>query len=407
MILLSSANAFGQPTSSGVKIVSFAAKHGYVIGTDDTELIATIQNSGPQPLSPNTIIARLYNLTGLDYSHGDTGPDLPALAPNQTVTFHYWVQPNGARSPLVTSLNLIQNGAPIQTRVLVLQHLSAAPPALPTTVPPKPLVRISHRTAYLENNRIGAVIFHTSSDVAGLSLCANANGAWRLVGTSIPLGRVLSGGVGARSWWDDFNLKRIMPFHDNKTVGLVLNGMMGLRWTADLTLTLTAGSSVISVKLILSPLEDMALEKVELLPLLAGDRSYGSTVSELVPPQALSDGLLMACRWRDITSGIIWRLPVIDSSSQSIRPSWQISLIPSPVGTDFNRLAAIATTSEDPVVINRGDPVTVSTRLFALTNAKNARSALSAFIGNPQNENTKSNKDSGSVPLQANPLRIK
>ncbi|MCL5284119.1 MAG: hypothetical protein M1330_05375, partial [Armatimonadetes bacterium] len=369
--------------------------------------IATIQNTGNQPIPANTVIARLYNLTGLDYLHGDTGPTLPALAPNQTATFQYWVQPTGNRSPLVTSLSLIQNGSPIQTRVLVLQHLTAAPPTLPTAVPPKPLVRIGHRAAYLENNRIGAVIFHTSADVAGLSLYTNANGVWRLVGTSIPLGRVLSGVMGARSWWDDFNLKRITSVNGNKSVGLVLNGTMGLRWTASLTLTLNAGSSVILAKMTLSPFEDMTLERAELSPLLAGDRSYGTAVSELVPPQTLSKGLVTICRWGDITSGVIWHLPEIQLSPHSSGPSWRIDPIPSPAGADFNRLAAVATASGDPVIINRGDPVTISARIFTLSNAVNAQAALSALLGKPKNGITKANKDSGLAPLQAHPLRIK
>lgn len=347
---------------ASLAIESFASARAYVVGSETVTLVATLRNTGKEPLPAGLATARLYCLSGLDYTEGDTRPKLPALEPNATTTFRWRVQPTNSQAPLVASVAIDAPGRSPDTRVLVIQRFAETPSAVgenPNTAK-LPSARAGDSRATLENATLRVRIETTAANLPVLFLSSHSAAGWRKIGVSLPLAEVLSAEGGQAAWWEVFKAEEIRAVNEKNEASLVISGGFGLRWRATVRLTLRLNSSILDAKLLLAPLKSVKLSGLRLLPFLIGDGSFGSAKEEQIQSDSEVQSRLAAVRWGPYTIGAVWQ-------ETPLFPDWQSTSLPNVSGADYRLLGMETRTGTIPVALTPAGMVEARARLFVLT----------------------------------------
>lgn len=368
MTLLSLSLSGAQAQTPELRIESFGPVRAYAVGTEGVLLTGTIRNVGQAPLPAGTVTARLYNLTGLDYAEGNTGPKLPALEPNASVTYRWKVQPTGPDVALVASLVLESPGQPPIARIAAIPHFAEPPPRDSASVAKAPTAQVVRGGAVLENNRIRARFAISHANAPALFLSARTIGAWRQVGVVLPLAEVLSAEGGQRPWWEVFKGSEFQASTRPDVASLTLNGRVGVRWRATLDFTLQANSSVLDVRLRLAPLRPLKLSGLRLCPFFVGEGSFGAAATETLGPLDASPHTLAAVRWGEVTVGTLW-------TNAPLYPGWRTAPLPGIEGADYRLLGAEMASGSPFESLVAGESVAIRVRLFALTPSRSVEEA--------------------------------
>jgi hypothetical protein len=352
------ANATVKPDGPRLIIESLAPASAYAVGSQSVTVVGTVRNVGRQASAAGAYTARIYALTGLDYTEGDTMPKVPALEPNGSATFRWRLMPSAPDSPLVASMALETPGQMPEARVAAIQHFSDPLPGEPAGFSKESTARAGHGTATIENATIRVRVFESDSNVPALLMSARTPTGWRRVGTTLPAAEVSSAEGGQRPWWEVFRAESMRASVTKGSATLTLTGGFGLRWRGTIILTVRNDSSVVDGRLLLAPLKPVRLMGVRFLPFYAGDGSFGATVAETLAPEA-GDSPTAAVRWGTITVGTTW----LDSTSSG---EWKTVPLLSPEGADYHLLGAEWQPDGPPPALTQANLIEFRARLFAL-----------------------------------------
>lgn len=360
----------GEP-GFGLTITSFASTRAYAVNTGSITLVGTVRNGGSAGLPPETVLLRMYALNGLEYLEGATTIRLPAIEPGASATYRWKVQPTSPDAPLVAALSLERPGHVPQIRVLPIQHFAQNPGSFGNGAPPKPepSARASSTSGWLDNGKVRLRALHTDSEVAGGFLWTKANGGWRQVGLALPFVEVLSAESAQEPWWEMMKAKRYAASSSRNRAVLGISGPIGVRWRAEVGLSLNAGSSVVDAELRLSPRRRMSLYALRLARLYAGEGSFGAQASETLGPEPIGRGLASAIRWGTVTTGVMW-------PAQPPYPGWTQALLPTPDGAQYRVLGVEYRAGADPLQLPANATLSIRWRMYAISPSASVRDAL-------------------------------
>lgn len=355
-----------------LEITSFTATRAYAVGTESITLVGSVRNVGTGTLPAETVILRMYAVTGLDYLEGATVIRLPAMEPGSTGTYRWRVQPTAPEVPLAAALVLERNDHLPVIRLLPIQHFPNAPGAFGTPGPakPAPAAQASGLSGWIDNGKVRLRIVPTASQVPTGFLWCRTKGGWRQTAVALPLAELRSGEPYQEPWWEVFRASQWSASVTPARAVLTGSGQVGVRWRATLDLTLNAGSSVVDVRLTASPRRNMQLYGIRPTRLYAGDGSFGSAASETLDGSAVTGGVVSAVRWGEITTGALWRTEAPGSG-------WTYALQPSPDGALFRLLGLEILGGASPATLSAASSFQLRWRLFAVTPSVSVREALS------------------------------
>jgi hypothetical protein len=339
-------------------IESFAPASAYAVGSEPVALVGTIRNVGRSGSPADVFIARVSALAGLDYTEGDTRPKVPALEPNATATFRWKLAPSAYDSPLVASLTLEGGGGIPDSKVLSIQHFAEPPPADSAFVAKEATAR-GGQNPTLENATMRVRVVQSEASVPSLILSTHTPTGWRRIGTTVPIASVLSAEGGQRPWWEVFRTESVRASVTKGMASLTLTGGFGLRWRGTVVLTLRTGSSVLDTRLLLAPLKSLKLAGARLMPLYAGDGSFGSAAAETLDREPGTESE-SALRWGSITIGANWL-------EQPTLGAWTTSPLQSPAGADYSLIGTEWMTDGPPLAVSTASLVEWRARVFALS----------------------------------------
>ncbi len=360
----------GEPGFSLV-LSSFAPTRAYAVGTGTVTLVGTVRNVGKAALPADTVLLRMFAVTGLDYLEGATTVRLPAMEPGASNTYRWKVQPTAPDVPLVAALVLERQGHVPQIRVLPIQHFAHNPAAFGNGTPqkPQPLAHASSSSGWLDNGKVRLRMVRTDSETAGGFLWTRTPGGWRQAGLALPFAEVLSAEGGQDPWWEMLKAKRFTAAFSPKRAVLGVSGPVGVRWRASVSLALNAGSSVVDAELSLAPRRPMKLFGVRLARYHVGEGSFGADSSESIGPEPVGSGLMSAVRWGAVTTGMVW-------PGKPLFEGWSQTLQPTPDGAESSVIGVEYRTGGAPVVLQEGATVKVRWRMFAFSPSGTVRDAL-------------------------------
>jgi hypothetical protein len=222
----------------------------------------------------------------------------------------------------------------------------------------------------IENEKLRARVVPDLFGRPILLLSVRAAGGWRQVGASVPLAELEAGEAGQRAWWEEFVLQEVRSANLAGAARLTLAGAHGIRWKSEIDLTVRAGSSVIDGELRVKPTRPMRLRSIRFLPLLAGEGSFGSAVSETLDwsPKQSTSAVHQAVRWGEITVGTVTR-----NESPFSRHEW--ASLPGDEQAEYRLLGSSVSAAGETIYVERGETVRLRSRLFALWPSNSVRHA--------------------------------
>jgi hypothetical protein len=359
------------PPGYSLTIASFAATRVYAVGTGSITLVGTVRNAGTGALPPETVLLRMYALTGLDYLEGATTIRLPAMEPGASNTYRWKVQPTAPDAPLVAALVIERQGYVPQVRVLPIQHFAQNPTPFGNGTPAKPEATSKASTAsgWLDNGLVRLRALQTDSEVAGAFLWCKTSGGWRQTGLALPLIETLSAEGAQDPWWEMLKAKRYTASSSPKRAVLGVAGPIGVRWRASVSFEVRAGSSIIDAEMSLSPRRTMKLYGLRLARFYAGEGSFGSNVSEELSLEPVGKGLASAVRWGTVTTGMTW-------PSRTPFEGWTQSLQPTPDGGEHRVIGVEFRSGRQPAELQPSATIKVRWRMYAFGASSSVRDAL-------------------------------
>ncbi len=367
-----------------IRIISFSAERGYIVGASPVILLCVIKNMGVAPLPEKTLRVRCFALSGLDYTSGETRPVLPALAPKQTIAFRWQLGVRETKGALVAGAlieavgalppNLILPGN--RSVVTTIPRLSRLPAV--GTYNPKPLdPPKASEEGFIGNERVALWVFQGERQQPALLLAVREEASWRAVTLAVPLLAIQSGEEGQQPWWETFRWRNSTVKNETDSATLTLNGTFGTRWKANLTFEAKRDTSAIDVTLRLIPIRPVRLYGVRLPNMIdeftkpetttkADGSEIGVTYSEPVLPE---NSPVVANRTNGITYGMTWT-----ENSPFPNGTWE----PSPLANSilYPVLGAQWTAPASGLLILPGATVEISFRVFALSASETVKDAL-------------------------------
>ncbi|MGC8669241.1 MAG: hypothetical protein ACP5VE_14110 [Chthonomonadales bacterium] len=341
----------------------------WATGTSDLLIAGTLRNAGSKPLPAGAAVVRFFTLSGLDYVSGDTSPRLPALAPGQSVTYTWRVRPTAPDARLSVALSLEEPNTPPQVRMIAIPHLLASPPEDTAPAGNAGNVRVAGLDALLQNDRMRLRL--VGGNLAMLS--CRTPGGWRTVGAIYPLVQCVSAEAGELPWCEGFQPSSVEAITEKDLVGVLIRGSIGTKWRASLKLVARNGSAGIEEYLWLTAQKSLQLWRVRFSPLHVGAGSFGSAASEALPCSVSGPNFVSACRWGEITCGIV---------TQGLPPirGWQsITLDPAP-GADYRTMGNEWSAPGEPAMIPRGGVIEMRAKLFALHPSLSVQDAMKVSL---------------------------
>lgn len=370
--------------SPDIRIISFSAERGYILGASPVTLLCVVKNVGDAPLTEKTLRVRCFALSGLEYTSGETRPLLPTLAPKQTVAFRWQLGVREAKGAVVAGALIEAAGVLPANRVLpgnrsvVTTILRLPRPPAVGSYNPKPVdPPKASDEGFIGNDRIALWLFQGERQQPALLMAAREATGWRALTVSAPLLEIQSGEEGQQPWWETFRWRNSTVKNEIDSATLTLNGVFGTRWRANLVFEAKRGTSAIDATLRLIPIRPVRLYGVRLPNMIdeytkpeaqskADGSEIGITYSEPMLPEKSP---VVANRNNGITYGLTWmeNLPFPNGT-------WE----PSPLAnsTLYPTLSAQWTAPANGLLILPGATVEISFRLFALTPSETVKDAL-------------------------------
>lgn len=367
-----------------IRIISFSAERGYVVGAVPVTLLCVVKNVGDAPLPEKTLRVRCFALSGLEYTAGETRPVLPALAPKQTVAFRWQLGVRETKGAVVAGAlieavgvlppNLILPGnRSVVTTVLRLSRLPSV-----GTYNPKPLdPPKASDEGFVGNERVALWVSQGERQQPALLLAVREEASWRAVTLSAPLLEIQSGEEGQQPWWETFRWRNSTVKNETDAAALTLNGTFGTRWKANVTFEAKRDTSAIDVTLHLIAVRPVRLYGVRLPNMIdeftkpetttkADGSEIGIVYAEPVLP---GNSSVVANRSNGITYGMTWT-----ENSPFPNGTWE----PSPLAnsTLYPILSAHWTAPASGLLILPGATVEISFRIFALAPSETVKDAL-------------------------------
>lgn len=358
-----------EPAEMPVLVIeSFRPARAYVADMNAFTLASTIRNVGKSPLPADSARGRLISLAGLDLTGGDTLPKLPELASGAAVSYKWQVTPSRPDGPLAASFTISAPGQPVIVRALSIPRLESPPPPESSNAAKVPTAVSESGITTLENDRIRVRIVNDISRDPILLFSIRTSGGWRQAGASVPLVEVQSAEPGQRSWWEQLNVEEARVTQSPADAAIHLTGKIGLKWQVELELKLRAGSGALDAEVIFAALRPVRTSGIRVLPLLAGEGSFGAASTETLESTPGGPAVHRAVRWGEITVGTVRRAasPFVD---------WQAVNVPIPEGTDYRLLATEWIPGPD--LVNVGQIIRLKSRIFALAPSVSVREAYS------------------------------
>ncbi len=366
----SPASAPAASAASSLRITSFGPATPLVVGEESIQFLGTVRNEGSARVEPNAVTVRLLALAGLDYTAGDTAPKLPELAPGESTTFRWKLQPARSDSALVASVALVNGSATPVVRISAVQQIARIP-SFPETPPtPKPAAWANGSRAWVQNDRIRLRIAESNAGVPMMWLAAWTGKAWQTTGVSLPLAEVLSAEGSQQPWWEVFRAEQMTAVADAKSAALSIVGGIGIRWRATIVLTLKPGSSIAQVELRLAPLRDMRLSGARLAALQASANGNAPIEERCGAYQ------LAAINRSGVTTGGLW--PV-----EPVGEDWTLAPMPPVEGAEYRTLGTEASAPAKPLALTSGAMLQFQARLFAIAESATAADAKRIVTGPP------------------------
>ena len=353
-----------------LKIESFRSARAYVADMNAFTLAATVRNVGAAPLPADSARGKLISLAGLDLTAGDTLPRIPELAPGAAASFKWQVTPARPDGPLAASFTVSAPAQPVIVRALTVPRLEAPPSPESANAVKIPTASLDAGVTILENDRIRIRIVNDISRDPILLFSIRTPGGWRQAGASVPLVEVDSAEPGRRSWWEQLNVEEARVSQSPKDASIRLKGKIGLNWQADLDLKLRAGSGALDADVTLTALRSVRPMGIRVIPLLAGEGSFGSASTETLESAPGGPAVHRAVRWGEITVGTVRR-------TDSPLADWQAVDIPNVEGADYRLLAAEWIPKTAPNLLTQGAVIRLRARIFALSPSISVRDAYS------------------------------
>lgn len=354
-----------QSGPSTLEIQGLAPAQVWVTGISDVGVAGTIRNTGSAPVPAGAAAVRFFALSGLDYVSGDTSPKLPALAPGQSVTFLWYVRPTSPDARLSVALSVQEPGRPPKVRVIAIPHLPDLPP-LDTAAPAKICrARVNGRDAVLENDRVQLRI--VGGNIAVLS--CYTRGVWRQIAAVYPLLECVSAETGEAPWCETFQPDIAEAVSGKDAASILLRGSIGTKWRASLQISVRTGSAAIDEHAWLTARKTAQMWSLRFSPIRAGAGSFGMAASEALPCSVSGPNLVSACRWGEITCGIV-------TQGSAPFPGWRNNALDPIPGVDYRTMGVEWVASGQPATVSRGGSVELRSRLFALQPSFSVQDAM-------------------------------
>lgn len=387
------------PTSSpDVRVEYFGPERGYVVGAESVTLLCIVRNVGTGPLPEKTLRLRCYAISGLDYTTGDTLPVLPAMARNQALAFRWRLAQSGDTGPFIAAVILENTGATgsvekpqpgggvilvnetntPRTALTVVPRLPSAPRMGDRVVPPSgpPQATATRDDAWISNDQFALRAVRADRAAPLLILSGREGASWRTLANGIPLARVFSGEDGQRLWWEPFRWEQARAQSDKVSALLTLNGTIGARWKATLTLTAIRDSAAINGRLRLTAGKTLRLAGIELPSLLVSPATATSAKADGSPisltteePILPEDTRIVAARAGGITFGLTW-------PTATPFPGWHWSSLPGGNPELLSVLGAQCLGDPRGELVTSGSSIEITFRLFAVSPSDTLRDAL-------------------------------
>lgn len=400
-------------TPADVRVEYFGPAHGYTVGTADVEMLCVVRNVGSIPLPDRQLRLRCYVLAGLDYTTGETAPFLPALAPNQAVAFRWRLTPSENSGPMVVAALVKDAGATLpapgsigipgntggkgphttvfdaleaaaqeangtslaasRAFLAVVPRLNAEPSwgGVPTLSQPGAWIRGTQ--AGIGNDRVVVRFVPAQGGVPLLLLAAKVGNGWQTVATGVPLLRMRAGEDGQLPWWETFRWKTSRIHTEKDAAWLTLEGTLGERWRAEMTLEARRDTCVLNGRLRLTSQKMLRLFGVQLPRLLAAASTGLPSVANGMAFPVVNrdsplpaDARLAADLQKRVVFGLTW-------PSEAPLPGFRWNRLPSSSITPV--LGAQWESEERGELVSRGATLEFPFRLFALTPSDTVRDA--------------------------------
>ncbi len=349
------------------KLVYAGSSTAYVCADNLFGAVAVLVNGGLAKSAAHRV--EFFAANGLEYAGGDTRPAIPELEPGGWHAVRCSMTPSKADSALVLGAVSKQDGAVPTYVVQPLHHLEVDPGAEAQRLPTAPGGRVRGKRAYAETANLRVSVETTVAGVPLLLVACRTKSGWRRAGTVAPLASILSAEPGQEPWWEVLKVDEMSVATAADSVVLNVAGSVGLRWRATASITLRTGRTAAEVSLRLSPLKRVTCRAVRLVPYCAGDRSFGSAVSESLPVAADARGGVGAVRWGEITTGV-----AVDPASAP--EQWSPSTVMAVPGLDYVPLAFEWAPAPAAAMLMAGSQLEFRTRLFAMPGSASVQDAL-------------------------------
>jgi hypothetical protein len=359
------------------KLIYAGSSTAYVSADNLFGAVAVLMNDGTVRSVANRV--ELFAANGLEYAGGDTRPAIPELEPGAWHAVRCSMTPSRSDSALVLGAVSKQDGALPAYVVQPVHHLEADPGPEAQRVPTAPGGRVRGKRAYAETANLRVSVETTVAGVPLLLVACRTKSGWRRAGAVAPLASVLSAEPGQEPWWEVLKVDEVSVSAAPDSVVLSVAGSVGLRWRATATITLRSGRTAAEVGLRLSPLKRVHCRAVRLAPYCAGDRSFGSAVSETLQPVAGVRGGVGAVRWGEITTGV-----AVDTASAPAQ--WLPTVVPAVPGLDYVPIAFEWASAPGVATLMAGSQLEFRVRLFAMPGSADVQDALRHAPAAPPSE---------------------
>lgn len=329
-----------------VRIVYFGSDTGFAIRSRPIDLLCVVRNVGPVSLPPATLQLHCVPLSGLDYTSGDTLPEVPALRPDESAAVRWRLMPTGGSAPLIAAalMEPLRPSLTTPSASLLRQVAVANIPerdhrpefgAPIAGVDAGPRAGSAGKQWWIASNRIALRMLPAADGGPILVVAARSGTSWQACAVGAPLCRIQAAALGQTPWWRHIIWISAQASSDAEAATLTVLGHVGKLWSATMRLTARQDSGALDAVISLTPKAAVMCQAVQLpvlhapeeltlntradgKPILLSDPAPLYPDSERVSADRSAGGTTYGVSWADAGPLPDWtwkRLPRIDSAA--------------------------------------------------------------------------------------------